>query len=155
MVMPNKPWKPACLVAAIVLAAACATAIAQDNFSRPIRLVVPFAAGGSSDVLARSVAAAMSEGLSQSIVVDNHPGAGGAVGAEAVAHASPDGYTILFGTIGTHGIGPALYKNLKYDAIKDFAPESPPRPKSTAQASAKASAFVPSQMSNTRNCLDK
>ncbi len=119
--MLGKPWKLACAVA-IVIAAGCATAVAQDYPSRPMRLVVPFVAGGSSDVLARSVAKAMSDGLGQPMVVDNRPGAGGSVGAEVVAHALPDGYTILFGTIGTHGIGPALYKDLKYDAVKDFAP---------------------------------
>jgi tripartite-type tricarboxylate transporter receptor subunit TctC len=119
--MLGKPWKQACAVA-IVIAAGCATAIAQDYPSRPMRLVVPFVAGGSSDVLARSVAKAMSEGLGQPMIVDNRPGAGGSVGAEVVAHALPDGYTILFGTIGTHGIGPALYKDLNYDAVKDFAP---------------------------------
>ncbi len=119
--MLGKPWKLAYAVA-IVIAAGCATAIAQDYPSRPMRLVVPFVAGGSSDVLARSVAKAMSEGLGQPMIVDNRPGAGGSVGAEVVAHALPDGYTILFGTIGTHGIGPALYKDLNYDAVKDFAP---------------------------------
>lgn len=100
----------------------CGTATAQDYPNRPIRLVVTFAAGGSSDVLARLVANAMSKGLGQTIFVENRPGAGGRVGAAVVAHATPDGYTLLFGTIGTHGIGPALYKNLEYDPIKDFAP---------------------------------
>lgn len=75
---------------------------------RPISLVVTFAAGGSSDVLARAVAEAMSGGLGEQIAVDNRPGAGGQVGAELVAHAAPDGYTVLFGTNGTLGIGPAL-----------------------------------------------
>jgi tripartite-type tricarboxylate transporter receptor subunit TctC len=120
--MLGKSWKLTCSVWAIVIAAGCATATAQDYPIRQIRLVVPFAAGGSSDVLARSVAKAMSEGLGQTMIVDNRPGAGGTIGAEAVAHALPDGYTILFGTIGTHGIDPALYKNLRYDPVKDFAP---------------------------------
>ena len=79
--------------------------------ARPITMVVTFAAGGSSDVLARAVAESMSHGLGQQIAVDNRPGAGGQIGAEAVAHAAPDGYTVLFGTNGTLGIGPALYKN--------------------------------------------
>ena len=82
--MLGKPWKQACAVA-IVIAAGCATAIAQDYPSRPMRLVVPFVAGGSSDVLARSVAKAMSKGLGQPMIVDNRPGAGGSVGAEVVA----------------------------------------------------------------------
>jgi tripartite-type tricarboxylate transporter receptor subunit TctC len=89
---------------------------------RPITMVVTFAAGGSSDVLARAVAEALSAGLGQPVVVDNRPGAGGHIGAEAVAHAAPDGYTILFGTNGTLGIGPALYKNLRYDPEHDLVP---------------------------------
>jgi tripartite-type tricarboxylate transporter receptor subunit TctC len=83
---------------------------------------VTFTAGGSSDVLARVVAGALSAGLGQPVVVDDRPGAGGHVGAEAVAHASPDGYTILFGTNGTLGIGPALYTNLRYSPANDLAP---------------------------------
>lgn len=89
---------------------------------RPITMVVTFAAGGSSDVLARAVAAAMSRGLGQQVVVDNRPGAGGQIGAETVAHAAPEGYTVLFGTNGTLGIGPALYKHLHYDPQRDLAP---------------------------------
>jgi tripartite-type tricarboxylate transporter receptor subunit TctC len=85
-------------------------------------MVVTFAAGGSSDVLARAVAAAMSQGLGKQIVIENRPGAGGNIGAEAVAKAAPDGYTLLFGTNGTLGIGPALYKNLRYDSQKDLVP---------------------------------
>ena len=89
---------------------------------RPITMIVTFAAGGSSDVLARAVAASMSHGLGQQVVVDNRPGAGGQIGAELVAHAAPDGYTILFGTNGTLGIGPALYEHLRYDPARDLAP---------------------------------
>jgi tripartite-type tricarboxylate transporter receptor subunit TctC len=85
-------------------------------------MVATFAAGGSSDVLARAVAAALSAGLGQQIIVDNLPGAGGHIGAEAVAHATPDGYTVLFGTNGTLGIGPALYTKLRYDPTHDLAP---------------------------------
>lgn len=95
-------------------------ALAQDYPTSPIKMVVTFAAGGSSDVLARAVGKAMSEGLGQPVVIENRPGAGGSIGTEAVARAQPDGYTILFGTIGTHGIGPALYKNLRYDPVKDL-----------------------------------
>ncbi len=89
---------------------------------RPITMVVTFAPGGSSDVLARTVANAMGHGLGKQVAVDNRPGAGGHVGAEAVAHAVPDGYTILFGTNGTLGIGPALYKSRRYDPLRDLAP---------------------------------
>jgi tripartite-type tricarboxylate transporter receptor subunit TctC len=89
---------------------------------RPITMVVTFAAGGSSDVLARAAAAAMAGGLGQQLVIDNRPGAGGQLGTETVAHATPNGYTILFGTNGALGIGPALYKNLRYDPLHDLAP---------------------------------
>jgi tripartite-type tricarboxylate transporter receptor subunit TctC len=108
----------------IAFAAFCSIAAADPSAypERPITMVVTFAAGGSSDVLARAVAEAMSQGLGQQVTVDNRPGAGGHIGAEAVAHAAPDGYTILFGTNGTLGIGPALYKNLPYDPLHDLAP---------------------------------
>lgn len=89
---------------------------------RPITMIVTFTAGGSSDVLARATADALSRGLGKQVVVDNRPGAGGHIGAELVAHATPDGYTILFGTNGTLGIGPALYKNLRYDPQHDLTP---------------------------------
>jgi tripartite-type tricarboxylate transporter receptor subunit TctC len=111
-----------------LILAACAAhafapcALAQQYPTAPIRLIVTFAAGGSSDVLARSVAKAMSEGLKQQVVVENRPGAGGNIGAMAVARAEADGYTALFGTNGTLAIGPALYKNLQYDPVNDLAP---------------------------------
>ncbi len=89
---------------------------------RPLTMIVTFAAGGSSDVLARAVATAMSQGLGKQIIIENRPGAGGNIGAEAAAKATPDGYTLLFGTNGTLGIGPALYKNLRYDPQKDLVP---------------------------------
>src|ERR1700685_903734 len=89
---------------------------------RPLTMVVTFTAGGSSDVLARAVADAMSRGLGRQVAVDNRPGAGGHVGAESVAHAAPDGYTILFGTHGTLGTGAAAYKNLRYDPLHDLTP---------------------------------
>jgi tripartite-type tricarboxylate transporter receptor subunit TctC len=96
---------------------------AQEAYpNRPITMVVTFAPGGSSDVLARAAAAAMSAGLGQQVVVDNRPGAGGHIGAAVVAHAAPDGYTILFGTNGTLGIGPAIYAKLSYNPQRDLAP---------------------------------
>ena len=107
---------------AFMLSSLSATAQQSAYPARPITMVVTFAAGGSSDVLARAVADAMSQDLGQQVAVDNRPGAGGNIGAEAVAHAAPDGYTILFGTNGTLGIGPALYKNLRYDPSHDLAP---------------------------------
>jgi tripartite-type tricarboxylate transporter receptor subunit TctC len=108
------------LVAAFSLS--IGTAAAQDYPNKPIRFIVTFAAGGSSDVLARAVAKAMSEGLGQPMVVENRAGAGGHIGAEAVARSAPDGYTLLFGTNGTLAIGPALFTNLKYDPLKELAP---------------------------------
>ncbi len=90
--------------------------------SKPIRIVVPFAAAGTTDILARAVAAELQKSLGQSVVVDNRPGAGGNVGAEVVAKAAPDGYTLLMGTVGTHAINQSLYPKLPFDPIKDFAP---------------------------------
>jgi len=108
--------------AAWAVCVSASLAAAQGYPNVPIRLIVTFAAGGSSDVLARSVAKAMSEGLGQTVVVENRAGAGGNIGAQAVARADPDGYTALFGTNGTLAIGPALNKNLKYDPVHDLAP---------------------------------
>ena len=115
---------PARLVLAIVSNLAIAVgALAEEAYpARPVTMVVTFAAGGSSDVLARAAAESMSHGLGQQIAVDNRPGAGGQIGAESVARATPDGYTVLFGTNGTLGIGPALYKHLRYDPEHDLAP---------------------------------
>jgi len=115
---------PARLVLAIISILAIAVgALAEEAYpARPITMVVTFAAGGSSDVLARAAAESMSHGLGQQIAVDNRPGAGGQIGAESVASATPDGYTVLFGTNGTLGIGPALYKHLRYDPEHDLAP---------------------------------
>ncbi len=111
-------------ILASALAAASLRATAQEASypDRPVTMVVTFTAGGASDVLARAVAAAMSRGLGKAVAVENRAGAGGQIGAESVAHAAPDGYTILFGTNGTLGIGPALYKNLRYDPARDLVP---------------------------------
>jgi len=104
---------------------AAAMADAADTYPmRPPHMIVTFAAGGSSDIMARTAAKAIGDGLGETVVVENKPGAGGNVGAEYVAHAAPDGYTMLFGTIGTMGIGPSLYKHLNYDPLKDLAPVS-------------------------------
>ncbi len=90
--------------------------------NKPVRIVVPFAPGGTTDILARAVAPELSRAFGQQFVVDNRAGAGGNVGAEMVAKAAPDGYTLLMGTVGTHGINRALYDKLPYDPIKDFVP---------------------------------
>ncbi|MCW8087564.1 Bug family tripartite tricarboxylate transporter substrate binding protein [Sabulicella glaciei] len=89
---------------------------------RPITFVVPFPPGGATDVLARLIAGPLGEAMGAPVVVENRAGAGGSVGAAAVARAAPDGRTLLMGTIATHGIGPALYPNLPYDADRDFIP---------------------------------
>ena len=92
--------------------------------NRPIRAIVPIAPGGGTDITGRLVTTRLSEALGQQIVVDNRAGGGGTIGASIVAKAQPDGYTILFGSISTHGLNPAIFKKLPYDHIKDFAPVS-------------------------------
>lgn len=89
---------------------------------KPIRLVVPFPAGGATDFMARSLAQKLSERLGQPVVIDNKAGAGGGLGAEAVAAATPDGYTLLFSTMGVLTINPSIYKSLRYDPQKSFEP---------------------------------
>jgi tripartite-type tricarboxylate transporter receptor subunit TctC len=95
---------------------------AQSFPSRAITLVIPFAPGGSTSIVGRTIADKMSELLGEKVVVDNRPGAGGTVGTKAVAKSEPDGYTIALGYTGTLAIGPSLYKNAGYDPRKDFAP---------------------------------
>jgi tripartite-type tricarboxylate transporter receptor subunit TctC len=108
-------------VAALGLAATAAQA--ADNYpSRPMQMIVSFSAGGPTDIVARILSAKMGEILGQSFIVENKSGAGGNIGAEAVAKATPDGYTMLMATVSTNAINPGLYKNIPYDAVKDFAP---------------------------------
>jgi tripartite-type tricarboxylate transporter receptor subunit TctC len=115
--------RAAIVVAASLLCLAALPAAAQGTWpTRPVRIVVPFAAGGTTDILARAIAPELSKAFGQQFIVDNRAGAGGNVGAEIVAHSPPDGYTLLMGTVGTHGINRALYAKLPYDPIKDFAP---------------------------------
>lgn len=98
-------------------------ALAQDGFpSKPITILVPFAAGGTTDILARIVAQALQQELGQTVIVDNKPGAGGNIGAVAAARAPADGYTLFMGTVGTHAINAALYAKPGFDPIKDFSP---------------------------------
>jgi tripartite-type tricarboxylate transporter receptor subunit TctC len=113
------------LAAAGALFALATSAFAQgaSNYpSKPIRIVVPFAPGGTSDVLARAIGQKLNEMWKQPVVVDNKPGAGGNIGAELVAKADPDGYTLLLLDVGTLTISPAIYPKLGYDPIKDLAP---------------------------------
>lgn len=95
---------------------------AADYPDKPIRLVVPFAAGGGTDILGRMFAQKLADAWKVPVVVDNKPGAGGTIGSTAVARAAPDGYTVLLGSISTHAISPGLYTKLAYDPVKDFEP---------------------------------
>ena len=97
-------------------------ASAQTYPTRPVVIVVPFAAGGGNDILARLLAQRMGAALGQQFVIENRPGAGGTLGARAVAKAPPDGYTLMVGHSGVFGIAPSLYANPGYDPRKDFAP---------------------------------
>ena len=99
-----------------------AVAGAQSYPSKPIRLVVPFPAGGPTDIVARPLAQFLGDALKQQIVVDNRGGAGGSIGAENVAKSPADGYTLIMATVGTHAINASLYKKLAYDPVKDFTP---------------------------------
>jgi tripartite-type tricarboxylate transporter receptor subunit TctC len=108
----------AVLVAATVLLAVPASSAYPE---RPVRIVVPFPAGGAADLLARRMAVKMAEAWKQPVVVENKPGAAAALGAELVARSAPDGYTLLLGTSSSHSVGPA-FQRLSYDPIRDFAP---------------------------------
>ncbi len=113
--------KTACIVALSIVIASPPLAQAQNYPHRPIRMIVPFSPGGAADTPGRMLMHKVSEALGQQVVFDNRPGAGGTIGAEAVAKAAPDGYTLLL-ISNTHLISASLYKNLSYDAITDFAP---------------------------------
>ena len=90
--------------------------------TKPVRVVVPFAPAGTTDILARALAPELSRAFGQPFLIDNKPGAGGNLGADAVAKSPPDGYTLLMGTVGTHAINAALYPKMPYDPVRDFAP---------------------------------
>ncbi|MEG1767715.1 MAG: tripartite tricarboxylate transporter substrate binding protein [Comamonas sp.] len=114
------------LTLALAAAAGCglapALAWAQGFPDKPLRLVVPFPAGGAADMMARGMALRLGTQLGQQVVIENRGGAGGTTAAEIVARAPADGYTLFFATMGTHAINPALYAKLRYDPVKDFAP---------------------------------
>lgn len=113
------------LAGVVILAFTVGTLQAQTTTTypnKPIRLVVPFTPGGSTDILARAVGQELTKAWGQSVIVDNVPGAGGSIGAEKVAKAPADGYTLLMGHIGTLAVNPSLYPKLAYDPVKDFAP---------------------------------
>jgi tripartite-type tricarboxylate transporter receptor subunit TctC len=115
----------------IAAALACAGALgfavqpvaAQPAYpSKPIRIIVPFAPGGATDILARAIGQKLNEALGQTVIVDNRPGAGGNIGTEIAAKSPPDGYTLVMGSVGPNAINAALYPKLPYDALNDFAP---------------------------------
>src|SRR6478735_10645344 len=115
------------LLAPLLLAIAAGLAApvhAQGYPNKPIRLVVPFPAGGATDIFARAVSQKLGERIGQSVIVDNKPGAGGTIGSDIVAKAAPDGYTLLLATSSTHSIGPSFGNKLPYDAVADFTPIS-------------------------------
>lgn len=101
---------------------AAPAALAQAYPSKPITIIVPFAAGGTTDILARILGQYMAGAMGQTVVVDNRAGAGGNIGGQAAARAPADGYTLFMGTVGTHAINASLYKKMPFDPVKDFAP---------------------------------
>lgn len=111
------------LAAGLAALAAALPVHAQDNWpSKPVKIVVPFAPGGTSDILARTLAEKLQGTLKQTVLVENKAGAGGVIGADSVAKSAPDGYTFLLGTIASHAINPVLQPRMPYDATRDFAP---------------------------------
>lgn len=119
-----KSIKTAQFTLTVMLAIASHAAFAQSYPTKPIRLMVPFPPGGSTDIVARIVAQQVSERLGQQMVIENRGGAGGTIGTALVAKAPADGYTLVLGTTSTHVVAPAVYPKLDYDPIKDFAPVS-------------------------------
>jgi tripartite-type tricarboxylate transporter receptor subunit TctC len=110
------------MLAFAVALALAGGAAAQTYPSKPIRFIAPFAAGGALDTLTRTIASRMQDSWGQPVLVENRTGAGGNIGADLVAKAAPDGYTLVMGTIATHAINVSLYGSMPYDAVKDFAP---------------------------------
>jgi tripartite-type tricarboxylate transporter receptor subunit TctC len=110
------------LCAATLAVASLGLAQAQSYPSKAVRLIVPFPAGGATDLFARTLSQKISEKLGQPLVVENRPGAGGTLGSDLAAKAQPDGYTLLLSTSSTHSIGPNLNPRMPYDAVRDFTP---------------------------------
>jgi tripartite-type tricarboxylate transporter receptor subunit TctC len=110
------------IAVAAMAVAATATQAADTYPSHPIQMIIPFAAGGPTDIVGRIMSAKMGEILGQTFIVEDKGGAGGNIGADFVAKSAPDGYTLLFATVSTNAINPGLYRHMPYDAIKDFTP---------------------------------
>ncbi|MBY4897909.1 tripartite tricarboxylate transporter substrate binding protein [Cupriavidus sp. AU9028] len=109
--------------AAAVMCCAATVATAQDGYpNKPVTLVVPWAPGGSTDILARVLSEHLTRSLGQTVIVDNKPGASGNIGSAAVARARPDGYTLLIGSMSTHAMNPALMSNMPFRGVEDFTP---------------------------------
>ena len=107
------------------LALVSVSCVAQAQYpNKPIKMVVPFPAGGTTDIMARAMAAELQKSFGQAVIVENKAGAGGNIGSDFVAKSAPDGYTLLMGTVGTHAINVSLYPKMPYDAVKDFVPVS-------------------------------
>jgi len=121
--MPHPTWVRLAAACSLLALATPAAAQSAASFpSKPVRIIVPFAPGGTSDVLARAIGQKLSDTWKQPVVVDNKPGAGGNIGAEMVAKAEPDGHTLLLLDVGTLTISPSIYPKLGYDPVKDLAP---------------------------------
>lgn len=118
------PLRPPLIFLLAALAVTAAPSLAQPYPAKPIRIVVPFPAGGNADIFARAFAQKLGDAWKQTPIVDNRAGAAGIIGTQFVAKSPADGYTLLFGTTGTHTTNPAVYAKLPYDPVKDFAPVS-------------------------------
>ena len=117
-------WIPRAVTAALIAISAgmAATACAQAYPAKPIRIIVPYPPGGGNDIVVRAIGQKLAENFAQSVIVENKPGGGTLIGAEASARSPADGHTMFLGTIATMSINPSLYRELPYDAVKDFAP---------------------------------
>lgn len=120
--MRRREFVQALTTSVVSLAAFTKLATAQPLAGKHIRVIVPFPAGGPTDIVARPLVQLLGEKLNATMIIDNRGGAGGSIGADAVAKAAPDGHMLLVATVGTHAINPTLFKNLPYDAIRDFTP---------------------------------